>query len=181
MAVDSVVGILPSLCLSLPNPAPPAEMPAWVVPLVSLLAALFVAGANYAVQRWRYRIDRVGVAIDHICTEINLAADVSTRYWLLDTTQNDQAKTSEELEPELVGRQMRLQSLMVALKELDHRLRLESAEAQLVSLFDTLTGDDFQVTGRGRKPERARLAQSFAAQLNGELRTAAGKRSQRYV
>lgn len=171
--------LLPFLCLAPPANDPPA-LPAWFVPLISLASALFVALANYLIQRWRYRIDRISEAVDHLCTEINLAADASTRYWLLDTTQNDQAKQAKELEPELVGRQMRLQSLLVALRTLDPALKLDETEQQLTALFDTISGDDFRVSGRQQNPEKAQLVQSQAAQLNGELTTTAGRRSKSY-
>ena len=157
-----------------------SDVPAWLVPAVSLMSALLVAVANYAIQRWRYRIDRISAAVDHLCGEINSAANSSTRYWLLDTTQNDDAKKSKELEPELVGRQMRLQSLVIALRVLDPKFDITATEEALISLFEAMTGDDFRVSGRKQNPEKAQLAQSLAAQLNGELRKSAGLRSHHY-
>jgi hypothetical protein len=156
------------------------DLPSWVVPSVSLVSALFVAVANYAIQRWRYRIDRISAAVDHLCGEINLAADASTRYWLLDTTQKSDALKSKELEPELIGRQMRLQSLVIALKTLDPSLNLAEAEDQLALLFEAMTGENFQVSNRKDNPAQAKNVQCISAILNGELRNAIGLRSRDY-
>lgn len=152
----------------------------WIVPTVSLVGALLVAAANYAVQRWRYRIDRLSVAIDQLCGEINSAADSSTRHWLLDTSQNDDVKKAKELEPELIGRQMRLQSLILALRNLDSAIILDQSEEILVSLFEAMTGGNFEVSDRKPEPDTARVVQSLAAKLNGELRKSVGTRSHRY-
>ncbi|MGO9263991.1 MAG: STAS-like domain-containing protein [Candidatus Binataceae bacterium] len=174
--------VLPTFCPGLPPlmVAKGSDLPSWALPAVSLLSALVVAIANYAIQRWRYRIDRLSAAVDHFCGEINSAADISTRYWLLDTTQNDDSKKSRELEPELVGRQMRLQSLVLALRSLDSAFNITSTEEMLISLFEAMTGGEFQVVGRRPNPEKAQTAQSVAAQLNGELRQSVGSRSHRY-
>jgi hypothetical protein len=41
-----------------------------------------ISCSNYLIQRWRFRVDRLNVAIDHLSIEINAAADLATEYWL---------------------------------------------------------------------------------------------------
>ena len=115
----------------------------WVPPFVGLGGACLVAGANFFVQRWRYRIDRLSLAVDHLCSEVNSAADLATNYWLLDTSQNDDAKKAREFEARLIGIQQRLQALLLAIKAMDNSLRLEDAELQFLNLFEQLTGGPF--------------------------------------
>jgi hypothetical protein len=155
-------------------------VPGWMVPAAGLIGALLVALANYAVQRWRYRLDRLSASVDHFCSEVNEIADLSTQYWLLDASQQDQQQKTMMLEPQLVGRQMRLQSLILALSDLDKKIILTRSHMLLIDLYETLTGGDFKVTGRKASPERAQTAQAIAAQINGELRQAVGLRSHRW-
>jgi hypothetical protein len=90
-----------------------------MVPAAGLGGALLVAIANYAVQRWRYRLDRISGSVDHFCEEVNSIADLSTQYWLLDAIEHQDQVNASLLEPQLIGRQMRLQSLIIALSGLD--------------------------------------------------------------
>ena len=69
---------------------------AWVVPLA---AATLVAFGNFFVQRWRHQIDRTSLSVDHLCTELNSAADLATLYWLLDATQNSDRVKARQIEP----------------------------------------------------------------------------------
>src|SRR5438309_788599 len=123
--------------------------PDWLIPTAGIAGACVVAFANYLVQRWRYRIDRLSTAVDHLCVEINDAADRATSYWLLDTTQNDQRRGAESLEPQLVGRQMRIVELLAAVSQLDARISLDETDEIVVDFYDKLTGANFQVKGRG--------------------------------
>lgn len=147
-----------------------------MVPAAGLAGAILVAAANYAVQRWRYRIDRISASVDHFCDEVNSVADLSTQYWLLDASQGDQLEATR-IEPQLVGRQMRLQSLILALHDLDKKLPLTGTEILLLDFYDALTGGDFQVLGRSPSSGDAQRAQALAAQINGELRQAVSSRS----
>lgn len=149
---------------------------AWIVPLV---AATLVACGNFFVQRWRHQIDRTGLSVDHLCTELNSAADLATLYWLLDATQNSDRVQARQLEPQLVGRQTRLQELTVTLGEQDRRLNLTGFERLMPDLYDAMTGGDFRVERRSPSPETAQNVQAVAAQLNGQLRTSLGLRSHR--
>lgn len=153
-------------------------MPDWMVPAAGLTGAILVAIANYLVQRWRYRLDRVSNSVDHLCEEINEVADLSTQYWLLDASQADQQKEAAGIEPRLVGGQMRLQSLILALGDLDRTLVLRRTEMLMVDFYEALTGGDFKVSKRAASADRAQLVQSLAAQINGELRHAVSIRSQ---
>lgn len=148
------------------------------MPAAGLTGAIFVAIANYLIQRWRYRLDRIANSVDHLCDEINDLADLSTQYWLLDASQADQQREAASLEPRLVGGQIRLQSLILALGDLDRKLVLTRTEMLLVDFYEALTGGDFKVSKRAASPDRAQLAQSLAAQINGELRHAISIRSQ---
>jgi hypothetical protein len=153
-----------------------AESPDWIVPIIGLGGAVIVAVANFAVQRWRYRLDRLGGAIDHLCAELNSAAELSSTYWLLDTTQRDHAEKARILEPELVGRQIRLQSLFIAIRILDRRLDTDESSNLLISFYDDLTGGDFKTLTRPPDLERCQGAHSDAARLNGALRRALAER-----
>jgi hypothetical protein len=95
-----------------------------MVPAAGLAGAMLVALANYAIQRWRYRLDRTAASVDHLCEELNDTADLGTLYWLLDASQSDAQSNAWTIEPQLVGRQMRLQSLILALGDLDRKLVL---------------------------------------------------------
>lgn len=152
-----------------------------MVPAAGLGGAILVAVTNYLVQRWRYRIDRISDSVDHFCEQVNSAADLGTKYWLLDASQTNDARQAATLEPQLIGRQTRLMSLILALGELDKKLVLIRANILLVDFYEALTGGDFKVRGRHTSPDRAQLVQSIAAQINGELRHAVSLRSQRWL
>jgi hypothetical protein len=151
-----------------------------MVPAAGLSGAVLVACANYLVQRWRYRLDRISNSVDHFCEEINETADLSTSYWLLDASQKDQQDNAHTIEPQLVGRQMRLQSLILALAVLDRKLVLTRTEMLLIDFYEALTGGDFKVSQRPPSADRAQNVQSVAAQINGEIRHAVSIRSQRW-
>ena len=155
-------------------------MPDWLVPFVSICGALLVAVANYLVQRWRYKLDRVSNSVDQFCDEVNEVADLSTVYWLLDASQADQQQSASQIEPQLVGRQMRLQSLVLALSALDGKIDLTRTNMLLIDFYEALTGADFQVAKRSASTELAQLVQSIAAKINGEIRHAVSLRSQRW-
>src|SRR3546814_1966538 len=91
----------------------------WVAPLVGLAGAALVAGANFFVQRWRYKIDRLSAAVGELSLEVNAAADIATHYWLLDTSQHPEQREARALETQLIGRQTRLKELVLALKAQD--------------------------------------------------------------
>jgi hypothetical protein len=150
---------------------------AWLIPLA---AAALVAFGNFMVQRWRYRIDRTGISVDHLCAELNSAADLAATYWLLDATQDADRPEARRLEPQLVGRQMRLQELTIALGEQDRGLDLADFERSMPDLYEVMTGGDFRVERCPSSPERAQRVQATAAQLNGQLRRCLGARSHRW-
>jgi hypothetical protein len=155
-------------------------VPEWMVPAAGLGGAMLVAVANFLVQRWRYKLDRISNSIDHFCDQVNDVADLSTRYWLLDAADSAAQKEVSTLEPQLVGRQMRLQSLILALAELDRKIILIRSQMLLVDLYESLTGGDFKVLRRRPSPDRAQTVQALAAQINGELRHAVSLRSQKW-
>ena len=128
-----------------------------------------VAVANYLVQRWRYNIDRLGASIEYLCTQINEAADTATSYWVLDKAKPDEASQATKLEAILIGRQSRIQELLVALSDQDERLRLGDAGDRLVDLFDAMTGGNFYGVGRPPDFGAAQRAQTRAAELKWEL------------
>jgi hypothetical protein len=123
----------------------------------------------------------VSVAVDHLCAEINNAADLGTEYWLLDATQSVNLDAVRAIEPKLIGRQMRIQALVLALLAIDGTVEIDSSEGLRTDLFDGLTGGSFGE--RDRKPDldRASRVQASAARLNGELRSAVGRRSRKLV
>jgi hypothetical protein len=147
----------------------------WIVPAASIVAALIVTAGNTAVQRWRYRVDRLASSIDLLCSEINAAADLATDYWLKQAPLGDRLALGA-LEALLLGRQNRLQEIRIALGENDVALILETVDMHLVDLFDAMTGGNFQVDGRPIDADRARLVQARAAVLNGDLRRALASR-----
>jgi hypothetical protein len=160
----------------------PEQLPNWVAPVAALLGAIFVAIANYAVQRWRYRIDRLSASIDNFCNEVNDTADLSTEYWLLDpSTEVDHIRKARFLEPQLIGRQMRLQSLALALQAFDKKLVMTRTNMLLLEFYEAITGGDFRVSGRTPSPDNAQRSQACAAQINGEVRHAVGLRSHRFT
>lgn len=87
-------------------------VPSWVVPVVTLCGSLIVSASNYAVQRWRYRADRLTISADQLCNEINSAARQAADYWFLDA--KDLPKC-QQVELELIGLQDRLQQLIAAI------------------------------------------------------------------
>lgn len=152
-------------------------MPDWMVPAAGLAGAMLVALANYAIQRWRYRLDRTAASVDHLCEELNDTADLSTTYWLLDASQRDAQLNAWTIEPQLVGRQMRLQSLVLALGDLDKKVVLTRTNILMLEFYEALTGGDFKVAGRPTSRDQAQRAQAVAAQINGELRHAVSLRT----
>ncbi|WP_026381585.1 hypothetical protein [Afifella pfennigii] len=149
----------------------------WLVPLVGLVGALIVAVANYLVQRWRYRIDRLSAAIDHLCGEINEVADLATSYWLLDAGQNDQRAQARAIEPRLIGKQMRLDQLFNALTVVDPKFSASAAEELLPEFYDKISGGEFLGSHRAPGLTRAKEVQHIAAELNGALRQEVGHRA----
>jgi hypothetical protein len=91
------------------NPTP------WLPALAGVFGATIVAISAFLVQKWRYRADRLAAGVDTLCIEINDAADVGTTYWLLDASQQSQQAEASRLEPMLIGRQLRIQELLLAL------------------------------------------------------------------
>lgn len=167
-----------------PNWVPPSAnnyLHDWLVPTASILGATLVAIGNYAVQRWRYWSDRLGVAVDQFATEINNAADLGTTYWLLDLSNPADQQQGHKLEPILIGRQNRLQQLYLALGVQDRHFDRTAIRVSLVDFYETLTGGNFQVAGRHPDPPRAREIQAIAARLNGELRGALARRRRSWV
>jgi hypothetical protein len=148
----------------------------WIVPTVTLIGTVIVSFANYVVQRWRYGIDRLSTAIDYFCTEVNSAADLATQYWLLDLTQRDSRSKANEIEPGLVGRQLRLQELFLTLSQ-NKGLDLKQVESSIVEMYDAMTGGAFRTSDRHPDTERAQKVQAVAAMINGLSRRALVKRS----
>src|SRR3546814_367375 len=144
----------------------------WVAPLVGLAGAALVAGANFFVQRWRYKIDRLSAAVGELSLEVNAAADIATHYWLLDTSQHPEQREARALETQLIGRQTRLQELVLALKAQDESLKLDDVEEGLADLYAVMTGGAFKVSGRSPDGDAAQGVQTVAATLNGRLRRA---------
>ncbi len=154
------------------------NFPNWVAPVVaSLFGASVVALANFLVQRWRYLADRLGTSIDKLCDEINSAAQCATDYWLLDMTQRDDVRLGQKLEPILIGRQQRIQQLLLALAARDRKLDLSPIQPLQLNLFDAMTGRNFRVGNRPPQPDLAQEVQGVAAALNGELHRALAKRN----
>jgi hypothetical protein len=137
-----------------------------------------VAFANVAVQKWRYRADRLGASIEELCTEINAAADLATEYWLTERPEPSPIEL-RRLEARLVGRQLRLQELLTALTAHDKQIRIAPIESMMPDLYDAMTGGDFRVQLRPLDLERAQMVQARAAVLNGELRRALVRRFRR--
>ncbi len=149
----------------------------WVVPSVSILAAVLVSIANYSIQRWRFIIDRLGMSIDQICGEINLSADLACDYWQIDCKERgDDQRLASNLEPRLIGRQMRIQNLLVSLKQQDPKLDFTEIDIYIANLYSSMTGGTFQTVGRAADQRCGRDVQSNAASLNGAFRRALVKR-----
>ena len=149
-----------------------------LIPFIGIIGACIVAIANYLVQRWRYQLDRLASAVDNLCKEINETSNLATDYWLLETIDDlSSFNKAQQFEPQIVGRQMRIQQLIVALSLQDRRLHLTHVHASLAEFYDALSGGQFRVRQRDSDFGRAQLAQSQAAQLNGELMAALGNRA----
>jgi len=149
----------------------------WAVPTISLVGATIVATANYFVQRWRFRIDRLKATIDDISATINFAADRATEYWLLDAKTPEEQTKCRKHEAELLGLQIRIQQLLAALKEQDRHLDLSITDDDITELYDAMTGGQFGGNLRGVDLFRPRRVQVAAGILNGSLRKALSKRS----
>jgi hypothetical protein len=145
-----------------------------------MAGATIVAATNFMVQRWRYLTDRLGAAADQLCSEINSAADTATEYWLLDAKQGEEQARARGLEPLLVGRQIRLQQLLLSLQEQDRRLKLDVVDARIADLYTAMTGGQFKVAGRDPDDVMAQQVQAVAAGLVGELRKALRHRNKRW-
>ena len=150
----------------------------WTVPAVSLLAACVVAFANVAVQKWRYRADRLSANIEELCAEINAAADLATEYWLTERPQPSPVEL-RRLEARLVGRQIRLQEILTVLTAQDKKITTAQTERLLLDLYDSMTGGNFRVQLRPLDLDRSQMVQAQAAALNGELRRALAHRFRR--
>lgn len=152
----------------------------WLPAVVGLASAIIVASANFIVQRWRYLTDRLSAAVDHLCNEINIASDLATKYWLFDTNRDGDSLDASSTEPLLIGRQLRLQELLIALAEQDLRLQLGSVNGLLLDFYEAMTGGQFGVRDRDTDPAKARQVQAIAAQLNGELRQTLRRRNRHW-
>jgi hypothetical protein len=154
--------------------------PAWYPPLLGALSAGVVALVNYWVQRWRYRVDRLAINIDGLCSEVNAAADLCSDYWRLDCRESEQQAEASKLEARILGRQTRIQVLLLALKTQDGKLDLSRVEAKIPALYDALTGGNFKGGSRLADEWRSLQVQGEAANLNGELRMALAARVKRW-
>jgi hypothetical protein len=150
-------------------------------PAVALVVALFISWSNFAIQRWRFRVDRLNVAIDHLSVEVNAAADLATEYWLIDPTDSANTRRIALLEPKLIGTQTKLSSFLLAIEALDDLIETKPAQEKLATLFEAMTGGGFRTLGRPADPLRAQHAQSIGAELMGELRVAAADRSRKWL
>jgi hypothetical protein len=142
---------------------------------------LIVAITNFAAQRWRFRTDRLGAAVDHFCNEINLAADIATEYWLLDASNQPAQEKARIREPMLIGRQSRIQELLIALADQDAHLPLSGVQSIVTEMIGAMTGGEFRVRGRVPDTARAQEVQVIAAHANGKLREALQRRNKRWV
>lgn len=151
-----------------------------VGPAIALVVAIMISWSNYLIQRWRFRVDRLNVAIDHLSIEINAAADLATEYWLTVPGTVEGIRKTAFLEPKLIGMQTRLSSLLLAIETLDDRIQTRAAWDRLATLFDAMTGGSFKAAGRPADPDRAQSAQSVGAELVGDIRAAAARRSREW-
>jgi hypothetical protein len=156
------------------------SVPGWVVPAAALTGSSIVAVAGFFVQRWRYNIDRLSAAVDLLCSEINSAADLATACWLLDKTEPLDAIKASQQEPQIVGRQLRIQALLLALTKHDKSWALDEVNTAIADLYDAMTGDNFRGMKRPANIERVQSVQSVAADLNGKLRMALSRRNKRW-
>lgn len=149
-----------------------------IAPSFAVLGALIVAVANFLVQKWRYHLDRLSAAVDNLCHEVNNAGDIATRYWLLNSLTNPQDLAEiKRLEPQLLGCQMLIQQLILAIRLQDRRMHLTAVETALVDFYDALTGGQFRSKVRSDDPDRALRVKLVAAEFNGELRAALSVRA----
>ncbi len=137
-----------------------------------------VAIANYLVQRWRYSVDRLASLTDHFCKEVNSAADLATEYWLLNPVDPTVQLRCTKMEAELIGRQLRLQHLYLALAAAPG-VNAEHASKHMLDLNDVMTGGNFSVPGRAIDATRAKQVQALAAQINGDAWKALQARSRK--
>ena len=156
-------------------------LPVWVVPVVTFGSAVLGSLVAFAVQRWRYRTDRLSAVIDGLCSEINSAADKATAYWLTEGGVEPGPCAMLLAEYELVGRQSRIQELIGALYVQDEKLVASDLDELVASLIDAMTGGGFRVTGRPYDPIRAAEVQTVAARLNGSLRAGLSRRARRLI
>jgi hypothetical protein len=152
-------------------------VPGWVVPVVTLCGSLIVSVGNYAVQRWRFRLDRLMVATDQLCIEITSASRHAAEYWFLDASSEEASAKCRRAEPELIGAQSRLQQLIAAIQEQDPNLQLGEASEAVMNLFDGMTGGEFAVGQRAADIGRAHRVYATSAELIGHLRIAVARRS----
>jgi hypothetical protein len=153
-----------------------------VAPIVAFIVGGLVSWSNFTIQKWRFRVDRLNVAIDHLSTEVNAAADLACEYWLTMPADAENVRRQVAfLELKLIGSQTRLSSLLLAIEALDERIETVGAREKLVTLFEAMTGGGFRTGARPTDPDRAQAAQVTGAELVGELRSAAARRSRKWL
>jgi hypothetical protein len=153
-----------------------------IAPTVAFIVGGLVSWSNFTIQKWRFRVDRLNVAIDHLSTEVNAAADLASEYWLIVPADAENIRRQVVfLELKLIGSQTRLSSLLLAIEALDERIETEGAHEKLVTLFEAMTGGGFRTSRRPADLDRAQAAQVTGAELVGELRSAAARRSRKWL
>lgn len=105
---------------------------------------------------------------------MNEAADQATAYWLLDCSTEEVGNQAHVAEFAILGRQMRIQHLIVALGVQEPSFSIPTLDDLVIDFYDAMTGGNFQVKGRGQDLVRALQVQSTVASLNGAFRGALG-------
>lgn len=160
--------------------------------LGGLIGGLLGGFANYARHRW----DLHGKRIETFCAEVERTADRATAYWLrkvdavvivdgarlqddgFTPLTVDQEKAAAEVglsEAQIVSSQMKLARTGALIRDKLDRDQVDQYDALIASLFDSLTGGDFQSRSSVIDQERATSVQFNAAQLIAHIRLSSEK------
>jgi hypothetical protein len=154
----------------------------WIVPLSSFLASLLGAGTAFAGLVWRYRADYKREIVGQLLGDIQIAADLSTDYWILDPTA-DASNPSKirNSQARIKGFAERLEASIDAARPHLRKIDTLGMDIPWSKFIDALRGGDFDDPLRAPDPERAENAQFHAAELIQTLRSAADRRFLRFL
>ena len=124
---------------------------------------------SFAVQRWRYNIDRWTAITDELCKEVVSVADMSSEFWLqARNATNKDAMALRELR--IKGHLARVEALKSPFEDWCPRgaaIKFMNAHGELV---DAVSGGSFTAPKRSADYQAAFRVQQAAAEVVGVVR-----------